>query len=231
MRILSWNCNGGFRNKFALLDAFSADVLVIQECEEPTAAHADYYAWAGKYHWLGAHKNKGIGIFVKGGHSATRLDWPDDDAALFLPVQINAHIQLIGVWTQAVKAAGASYVGQLGKYLELNRERLNAATILCGDFNANTILDKPRGQWSHSRCVAQLAELGIVSLYHRLHIEEHGTETQPTFFMYRHESKPFHLDYAFAHESLLSTAPPNFHIGAPAHWLQYSDHMPLVFDI
>jgi exonuclease III len=231
MRILSWNCNGAFRRKFRLLDNFEADILVIQECEEPTESFDGYFAWAGNYLWVGAHKHKGLGIFAKGDLRLQRLNWPAKDASLFLPVQINNGVQIVGVWTQAVKNTSASYVGQLWQYLQLNRERLNETTVLCGDFNSNTQWDKPRGQWSHSKCVAELSELRIVSIYHRQENEPQGDEKRPTFFLQRNLSKPFHIDYAFAHENLTSQVVPNFMIGDPDPWLAHSDHMPLVFDI
>ena len=168
MRILSWNCHGAFRRKFQLLDGFDADVLVIQECEEPNALSDDYLTWAGNHLWVGANKHKGIGIFVKNDHKLEKLDWPSEEAALFLPVQINDTIQMVGVWTQAAKSSSSSYVGQLWQYLKLNRGRLTNATILCSDFNSNKQWDKPRGLWSHSKCVADLSNLGIFSLYHEL---------------------------------------------------------------
>ena len=30
MRIISWNCNGGFRKKFHLLENLNADIVIIQ---------------------------------------------------------------------------------------------------------------------------------------------------------------------------------------------------------
>jgi exonuclease III len=231
MRILSWNCNGAFRRKFHLLNEFEADILVIQECEEPSGSLEGYVAWAGNHAWTGAHKHKGIGIFVKGNQTLTRLDWPADGASLFLPVQIGDELQLIGVWTQSAKSASASYVGQLWQYLQLNRQRLRDPTILCGDFNSNTQWDKPKQHWSHSQCVDELRELGILSLYHQLHDERQGEEKSPTFFLQRNLLKPFHIDYAFAHEELVSPEGSSFFIGEPSRWLTHSDHMPLVFDI
>lgn len=36
MRIVSWNCNGKFREKYRYLLKLQADILVIQECENPS---------------------------------------------------------------------------------------------------------------------------------------------------------------------------------------------------
>lgn len=35
MKIISWNCRGKFREKYAVLEKMDADIYVIQECENP----------------------------------------------------------------------------------------------------------------------------------------------------------------------------------------------------
>ncbi len=231
MRILTWNCGGAFRRKFQLLEPFNADVLIIQECEDPTTSAPDYRAWAGEHHWIGALPFKGLGIFSRNGASLKRLSWPDAGASFFLPVLVDEYIQLVGVWTQTAEAPAERYVGQLGQYLVANRERLNRRTIMAGDFNSSTTLDKPKARWTHGQCALDLAADGLVSLYHHTTGEEHGRETCPTFYLHRDRAKPFHIDYAFVHRSMIPEGGPDFSIGDPQQWLGHSDHLPLVFDL
>jgi len=68
------------------------------------------------------------------------------------------------------------------------------------------------------------------SLYHKHHNEEQGKETSPTFYMHRKLHKPYHIDYAIAHDNLIMPD-SNVTIGKPEEWLIYSDHMPLIFEI
>ena len=58
MRLVSWNANCKFREKFHLLGPF--DVAVIQECEDPAkCADGEYRAWSDNYLWVGDLKHKG----------------------------------------------------------------------------------------------------------------------------------------------------------------------------
>lgn len=119
------------------------------------------------------------------------------------------------------------YVGQFWKYLQIHdRDLAGPNTMVLGDFNSNTIWDKPDRWWSHSGVVDELAELDIHSVYHYLRGVNQGSEPEPTFFHQRNINKPYHIDYVFACTDLLSSI--DIIIGKASDWLEISDHMPLL---
>ncbi len=77
MKILTWNCGGALRKKTTYIDAINADILVIQECEDPAHSTNPYKKWAGDYLWAGEKKDKGIGVFAQNGHAIQKLVWDD----------------------------------------------------------------------------------------------------------------------------------------------------------
>jgi len=231
VRIVTWNCNGAFRRKLDAADALNADVLVIQECEDPALSSDDYRKWAGDYLWTGYGKNKGIGIFPRKRQSIELLDWPGKEYQLFLPVRLDGIHTLVGVWTQNCKPSALSYIGQFWHFMQLNKGQFDSNTYILGDFNSNSIWDRPRRQWNHSDCVSALGELGFSSLYHQVKGEEHGQECDATFYLFRKPGKPFHIDYVFAHESVLELGKLYVEVGSPDVWLSQSDHVPLIVDI
>ena len=231
MRLVTWNCNGAFRRKFEQLSQFDGDILVIQECEDPAQSSDDYKAWAGDHAWVGYGKNKGIGIFPRRGQSIERLEWLDNGFELFLPVRLGGNVDVLGVWTQQSSPASLGYIGQFWHYLQAHKAALGQNTIIAGDFNSNAIWDKPRRTWNHSDCVRELADSGFRSLYHHVSHEEQRQESHPTFYLHRHEAKPYHIDFVFAHTARLNGRSNDARVGDACDWLALSDHMPIIVDL
>ncbi|MFN4052692.1 MAG: endonuclease/exonuclease/phosphatase family protein [Acinetobacter junii] len=232
MKILTWNCNGAFRKKIELLKEIDADIYIIQECESEEKSQGTYDSWLPNRIWKGHNKNKGLGVFAKEQFKLEQLYWEDSNLELFLPLKINDDFQLLAVWTKYANSPTFQYIGQLWKYLQLyNTAIATKATIICGDLNSNAQWDVWDRWWNHSDVVNQLKTMNIHSLYHELTNEEQGKEKNSTFFMNRNQEKNYHIDYLFSHTSLFSGRNSHFKIFDKDEWLQYSDHLPILFDL
>jgi len=243
MKIISWNCAGAFRRKFSALTEFGADLLVIQECEDPARGgtggrsgrgRSDFRAYrefAGEnYVWSGGNPNRGLAVFAPKGLPLKKLRWRDRGLAMFLPVRVDDRFNLINVWTKDASRRSHRYVGQLARYLgHHGRKIAKGEHVICGDFNSHVQWDGQFKAANHSTVVAHLARLGLDSLYHHDRGLSQGQEPDPTFYLYRDIAKPYHLDYAFASRNFLGRH--DSYICDPAHWLTHSDHMPLVFSL
>ena len=231
MRIISWNCNGGFRKKFHLLENLNADIVIVQECEDPSQSNNSEYAkWAAHYLWTGKNKHKGIGVFAKKGNSVKPIDLDSGSLKLFLPFLVNVDLNVLAVWTQRTESGEFNYIGQMWQYFQLHWNFFTSDRhLIIGDFNSNKIWDRKSNIGNHTHVVDALKEIGISSSYHSIYGCDQGCELHPTFFMYRNTEKPYHIDYAFVSETLIKDS--NVEIGNPDQWLAYSDHMPLIFTL
>jgi exonuclease III len=232
MKVVSWNCNGAFRKKYHAIDPIGADLIIVQECEDPARSTKAYREWAQSYVWHGDNKNAGIGIFVRSDLQVERLDWDDNGLQSFLPCRVDDQFILLVVWTKKADSPNFGYIGQLWKYLQLHKNALAAGPfLLCGDLNSNTCWDQWDRRWNHSDVVRELEEVGAHSLYHRFFEETQGNESRATLFHKRNRTKPYHVDYAFATASLRSCDDHSVEVGTPELWIEISDHMPLIFTI
>lgn len=246
MRLVSWNCNGALRKKTALLDELEADILIIQECEDPAQSTAAYQDWAGQYLWTGHSRNKGLGVFAKHDQPLRPLNWdrtqtpdPSDptqltpwgtkDLEFFLPFQVG-DLTAVAVWTKRKKVGGYSYIGQAWRFIHLHKDDIPETRFMfIGDFNSNAIWDRPRRNWNFSDVMRHLKERNIKSLYHHATNEDYGNEKTPTFYFFKKQEKPFHIDYAFCSLDILEHA--RIKIEPYDRWVEKSDHVPLVIDI
>ncbi|MCK5341980.1 MAG: endonuclease/exonuclease/phosphatase family protein [Candidatus Heimdallarchaeota archaeon] len=226
MKIVTWNCNGAFRKKFESLNEFQADIIIIQECENPEQSNDKKYRnWATNYQWTGENKNKGLGVFAKNDIQLERLDWKSDGLKYFIPCRINDDFLLLASWCHGANSPTFGYIGQLWKYMQMHKSKFNKS-IVAGDLNSNVIWDRWDRWWNHTDVVRELKEIQIESLYHQYFKEEAGKETQPTLFLQRKLEKPYHIDYVFASNEL-SKSLINMTIGQSDKWLETSDHMPV----
>ncbi len=226
MRIVSWNCNMGFAKKRSIAMSLQPDILVLQECSARDIANTV----APFKHWVGANPQKGMAIIGFANYDYTldssyTQEWP-----WFLPVRVgDMPLHILGLWA-CVKDRYLRYVRVTHQAIDHYTRFLSVPHMIAiGDFNSNTIWDSRYREHSHSHLVAKLGRLGLVSAYHTLRGELQGQEAIPTWFLYRHLAKSYHLDYAFVSQSLSRSC--ELLIGEPGEWLHKSDHMPLLLTL
>lgn len=230
MRLVTWNCNGAYRKKAALIAAYKPDLAVIQECESlEKLKFGNDTPHPSASLWFGNNPNRGLGIFSYTGLHFEPHSVYDDSIKYCVPLKVSGHrnFNLIAIWAMAHKDPSLSYIGQVFQALAVYQSFIEGAdTLLIGDFNGNKIWDRPRRVSNHSRVVADLKKAGIVSLYHTYFKEDQGLETQPTFYLYRNQEKSYHLDYCFAPNHWLPKL-KFVSVGAYADWSHLSDHSPV----
>lgn len=226
-----------FRKKAEFILAEQPDILIIPECENPDRLKfSPQVPKPTDIFWYGENPNKGLGVFSYSGHKFQLLANHNTKLKTILPLSVTGgkiDFTLFAIWANNRADKNHEYVGQIWKALQhydslLKKEK----TILAGDFNSNAIWDKKRRIGNHSDVVQKLAEKEIFSTYHLFHQQEQGKEEHPSWFMYRHEDKPYHLDYCFASIDFIDKL-KNVEIGTYEDWSAYSDHKPVIvsFDL
>ncbi len=223
MKIVSWNTSGAFRNKFRKLMELDADVYVVIECENPKfVKDSEFHKIVDNRIWYGGSDHKGLMIFSpKSDITIERLDWGDSSYRYFLPVRINNNIKLVGAW------ACNPYCAELFDWLKSVEHHLSKDTIIIGDLNSSAVFDRKyknsnKGK-RFSDCLSLLGKHGIEGIWHHHKKEEHGHESCPTFYLYRHLDRGYHIDHCLASPDIVKSIA----INARWQWLQLSDHLPL----
>lgn len=222
-----------FRKKASKILELNPDLIVLQECEHKSKllkALPDL-----KYNqiiWHGRNEHKGVCVISFNDWEIELKSHHNEDIDYFLPLRLKGtrEIDLYAIWAMPYKGSTLkSYVGRVWAGIHHYRDQLNDDAILIGDYNSNAIWDKGRSVGKHTDVVAFLKEKNIVSFYHKRKRATPGKEKDATFYMYKKLDKPYHIDYCFATESLL-TRKVKLKIGDPAKWMILSDHMPLIID-
>lgn len=237
LKIISWNCNMAYRKKAGYILKEHPDIVVVPECEHPdklkfepgTDLPTDVF-------WFGTNPHKGLGVFSYSDYRFQLLDVHNPDFHMVLPLAVTGgevDFTLFAIWANNPQDRNFQYVGQVWKAIKYYDGLLkNVQTMLAGDFNSNTIWDRPNRESNHSAVVDILAKKGIYSTYHRQFNQVQGKEEHPTLFLYRHKDKPYHLDYCFASVDFMDKL-NHVEVGTHDDWAQHSDHTPLsvMFDL
>jgi exonuclease III len=210
------------------------DIVVVPECENPERLKFGMFTdKPNDILWFGENENKGLGVFSYSNFKFKVHDWYNPNFRMIVPIHVSngeTEFTLFAVWANNPDEPEFQYVGQVWKAINYYDKYLaSEKVIFLGDFNSNTIWDKPKRIGNHSTVVDFLEQKEIFSLYHKFFNEKQGEETQPTLFMYRHVDKPYHIDYCFASRYFYENF-ENLEIGKYDKWSTLSDHMPVIIE-
>jgi exodeoxyribonuclease III len=228
MRIVTWNCQMAFARKSSAFFATLPDIALIQECSAKDADAASGQGYSCL--WFGSNSTKGIAVLYKPEWQIRPMAQPDHKWIVALEVKGTEAFTLIAVWSWVQVSNLQGYVSCVRNALSSHPEWFgHGPVVMAGDFNSNCRWDNLT-EGGHTTLVAELAELGLVSGYHAYHREEQGAETNPTFHLYRHLDKPFHIDYIFVPNEWADRV-SKCEVGRPQQWTSHSDHCPIIIDI
>ena len=226
-----------YRKKAGFILAHKPDIVIVPECECPEKLKFNIDTpLPNDIFWKGSNQHKGLGVFSYCSYKFKLLDNYNPELKTILPIAVTGgkfDFTLFAIWANNPQDKNYQYVGQVWKAIQHYDSVLkNERTILMGDFNSNTIWDTLKRKVSHSTIVECLERKKIYSTYHKHHKQTQGKEEHSTLFMYRHQNKPYHIDYCFASIDLINKL-KNVEIGSYEEWTTYSDHKPVIvtFDV
>lgn len=151
------------------------------------------------------------------------LKWTENFYRYFIPVRVNDRFTLVACW------ACNPYVRQFIDYIRDIKPLLSNDVVLFGDLNSNVVFDNPRSKSgkTHAGLVQEMKTMGFEDIYHNKTGDLQGKEKAPTFFLYRHLDKPYHIDHCFAHPDTIE----HIKVYTQWKWLSLSDHLPVEITI
>jgi len=220
-----------FRKKADFILAHKPDILIVPECEHPdklkfnteTPKPTDIL-------WFGMNRNKGIGIFSYTKFKFKLLNTHNPNLRMIIPIGVTGgkyDFTLYAIWANNPGDPDGQYIEQVWKAIQHYDQDLNNTTILIGDFNSNSIWDRKHRESNHSNVVKFLESKDIFSSYHLFHKQIQGKEKHPTLYMYRHQDKPYHIDYCFVSKDIARKI-KSVEIGDFDFWSKHSDHVPVI---
>jgi exodeoxyribonuclease-3 len=208
--------------------ALKPDIAVVQECSKKSVDVLSGHGLSGL--WFGANPNKGLAVICRTGFAVQAVGKPFGKWVVPVRVQGAVNLNLLAVWACPVGTKRAdNYIGEVHRCLVKHRRWFSKSPVVAaGDFNSNVQWDANRPGRNHTEVVRLLEGHGLISAYHTHHGEKQGEETRHTHFSYRHQDKPFHIDYVFVPKGWKLTT---VEVGSFSEWGHLSDHVPVLVDV
>jgi tetratricopeptide (TPR) repeat protein len=205
------------------MNGLQPDLIVLQGCERPQSEGEECL-------WFENGNRKSTAVIARNGYRLERGPVDSKLSDSMFPVRVTGPHQfnLIAVWARS----SPSYVRAVDQGLNAYADFIKASpTIVVGDFNSHSRLDRKNQKVNHLTLVERLRqEFGLVSAYHETRGEGVVTPEAATLYWQWKESQPFHVDYCF----LPSEWAPQIQevkVSSFAEWEGRSDHRPLVVDV
>ena len=234
MRIISWNCQGGYRKKIDNILEIKPDIVVIQECEnlERLRAFCKEKIPLKSFWFGGFYPHRGVGVFFYKDYQILSME-NNISIEFIVPMKImnKFEFHLFAIWAMAPmgKDKGKSYTYQIEKTVTKYGDILkNNLSILIGDYNTPNI-EKPVEKTGFM-VIEEFKKLEIFSAYHEYFEKDYGKHNQYTFYQHKNTEFKHMLDYCFASKSIIERI-SNVEIGKYEDWIKFSDHCPLIVDI
>jgi len=233
MRLITWNCRGGFAKKHDSVAGLHPDILIVQECRKMSGVTMSFDSKpARSFEWFGNDEKKGVAVLSYGDYSLQVHPSYNPTHQWIIPLIVSGPMSflLLAVWTVPLGTQGGRYVRPLFEAFECYKALMNDGKVMwAGDFNANPRFDTPSRRYKFTDFAALLADHGMRSVYHRLRSCEHGEESEHTFFQYAHADKGHHIDHIFSTADLHPNG-SELSVGSHSEWGKLSDHMPVICD-
>lgn len=218
MRLVGWNANDNVRHRsfqqnVALLEPFSADVLVISETAKPLPQDRAFFVG----------DKPGLAVVARDGITLRPCPMNANTPEHLAGVKVTGPVafDMVAVWT-LTKPYHTVLMAALQRYAELWSA---GRAVMLGDFNSSTKADYQKH--SHPEFIQAALGHGLVSAYHEQTGEAHGEESVAT---YRHSNRDlFHVDYGFVSQPLVGST--RCRIDTDPRWFEIGDHRPVILDI
>ena len=234
MRVISWNCQGGYKKKIDKILELNPDIVVIQECEvlERLRAFCKEKIPLKSFWFGGFYPHRGVGVFFYKDYQILSME-KNISIEFIAPMKImnNFEFYLFAIWAMAPmgKDKGRSYTYQIEKVVTKYENILkNNLSILIGDYNSPHI-EEPVEK-SEFKVVEWFKKQEIFSVYHEYFKKGYGEHNQHTFYQHKNIEFKHMLDYCFASKSIIERI-SNVEVGKYEGWIEFSDHCPLIVDI